>query len=234
MRVLVGVGGWAYLPVEGDKLKACSRLYDFVEVNSTFYTYPSLSTVRGWRRRVPQEFEFTVKCHRDVTHRFRLRPRAETFRALRQMLMICSILEADILVLQTPPDLELGEDSLTAMRETLIYIRDEADVEVAWEVRPPRGSQMPLEVYELMEELDIIPVVDLSRFEAPKGDVVYSRIFGGWNAMSEEELGIIDARVRASSARRAYLCFHGARMYEDALRYIEVSGGPVASNPDSL
>jgi len=66
LRVLVGVGGWAYLPVEGDKLKACSGLYDFVEVNSTFYMYPSLSTVRSWRRRVPQDFEFTVKCHRDV------------------------------------------------------------------------------------------------------------------------------------------------------------------------
>ena len=223
LRVLVGVGGWAYLPVDGDKLKACSKLYDFVEVNSTFYTYPSLSTVRSWRGRVPQDFEFTVKCHRDVTHVYRLRPLEETFRAIRRMLLICRLLRAEVLVLQTPPDLKLGEENLEEMRRTLEFLV-ESGVRIAWKVRLSMGSQIPGEVYSLMEELDITPVVDLSRFEAPPGDLIYSRIFGGLGPMSDEELRAIEARVKSSVARKVYLSFHGARMYDDALRFIEIAG----------
>jgi len=223
LEILVGAGGWAYLETpKRDKLRAYAELFDFVEVNSTFYFYPRLSTVRSWRRRVPEDFIFTVKCHRDVTHKHRLMPSMETFRAIKQMLIICSLLRAEVLVLQTPPDLELTEETLTAIKQTFQHL-GESEVRIAWEARPSMGSQIPLEVYELMEELDIVPVVDLSRFEAPQRDVVYSRIFGGWDAMGDEELRIIDARARGSSARRVYLCFHGARMYEDALRYIEIS-----------
>ena len=142
---------------------------------------------------------------------------------MKQMLIICRLLRAEVLVLQTPPDLEFTEETLTTIRQTLQHLK-ESEVRIAWEARPSMGSQIPLEVYELMEELDIIPVVDLSRFETPQGDIVYSRIFGGWDAMGDDELKIIDARARGSSARKVYLCFHGARMYDDALRYIELSG----------
>jgi len=86
------------------------------------------------------------------------------------------------------------------------------------------GSQIPLEVYSLMEELDITPIVDLSRFDAPQMELIYSRIFGGLEPMTDEELKLIDERVRGSVARRVYLCFHGMRMYEDALRYIDIAG----------
>ena len=38
---LVGTGGWAYFKVSGKpKLKAYSEVFNFVEVNYTFYEYP--------------------------------------------------------------------------------------------------------------------------------------------------------------------------------------------------
>jgi len=55
-------------------LVAYSRAYDFVEVNSTFYELPSLSIAEHWRKIVPEDFEFTVRCNRIVSHKFKFRP----------------------------------------------------------------------------------------------------------------------------------------------------------------
>lgn len=55
--VFIGTGGWAYFHVPGtDLLAAYANAFDFVEVNSTFYTNPSIEMVRSWRRRVPEDF----------------------------------------------------------------------------------------------------------------------------------------------------------------------------------
>ena len=61
MQVLTGCGGWGYFNVPGDRLKAYSGAYVFVETNSTFYSIPKVEEARSWRERVPPDFEFTVK-----------------------------------------------------------------------------------------------------------------------------------------------------------------------------
>ena len=43
-----------------------------VELNSSFYRWPRLSTFRGWRRRLPDAFRFSVKAPRGLTHAKRL------------------------------------------------------------------------------------------------------------------------------------------------------------------
>ncbi len=53
----IGAGGWAYFKVHGlDSLSAYSKAFDFVEVNSTFCTTPSMEIVRSWKQRVPENF----------------------------------------------------------------------------------------------------------------------------------------------------------------------------------
>jgi uncharacterized protein YecE (DUF72 family) len=77
---LIGTGGWAYLNVPGkSSLKAYSEIFNSVEVNYTFYEYPDAKTVERWRRTVPQDFTFTVRCHQDLTHRIGLRPVEEAY-----------------------------------------------------------------------------------------------------------------------------------------------------------
>ncbi|RLF94308.1 hypothetical protein DRN52_05300 [Thermococci archaeon] len=52
-----------------------SRIYDFVKVNSTFYVLPSLSRAEHWRKKLFQRiFEFTVRCNRVVSHKFKFTP----------------------------------------------------------------------------------------------------------------------------------------------------------------
>ena len=42
--------------------------FNTVEVDSTFYRIPSLSTVRGWYAKTPQEFIFAAKVPQTITH----------------------------------------------------------------------------------------------------------------------------------------------------------------------
>jgi hypothetical protein len=67
-------------------------------------------------------------------------------------------------------------------------------------------------------------VVNLSRFDAPPGNLIYSRTFCGTDPMDEGEFEAIEARVKGSLARKVYFTFHGARMYDDALRFMEIAG----------
>ena len=74
MEYLVGTGGWAYFKVPGKQsLEAYSQVFNFVEVNHTFYEYPDSRTVENWRKRVPIDFTFAVRCHNDLTHKIGLK-----------------------------------------------------------------------------------------------------------------------------------------------------------------
>jgi uncharacterized protein YecE (DUF72 family) len=42
--------------------------FDTVEVDSTFYRAPSASTVEGWARKTPDNFNFAVKVPQTITH----------------------------------------------------------------------------------------------------------------------------------------------------------------------
>jgi uncharacterized protein YecE (DUF72 family) len=47
---LIGTGGWAYFKIpDKPPLKAYSEVFNFVEVNYTFYEYPDLGMVEQWR-----------------------------------------------------------------------------------------------------------------------------------------------------------------------------------------
>src|SRR5258708_3663162 len=51
-----------------DYLTFYAEHFDSVEVDSTFYRTPSMSTVNGWALKTPEEFIFSVKVPRIITH----------------------------------------------------------------------------------------------------------------------------------------------------------------------
>jgi uncharacterized protein YecE (DUF72 family) len=44
------------------------QFFNTVELNVTFYRFPKLEALRGWRERSPYDFRFTVKAPRLITH----------------------------------------------------------------------------------------------------------------------------------------------------------------------
>lgn len=223
MELLVGTGGWDYFPATaGDRLKAYSKAFNFVEVNSTFYSLPRIATVRSWRRRVPADFVFSVKCNGLATHVHGLKPIDETFRVLRTMNMVCKLLRSDMLVIQTSFRVEIDEEKIREVSKTMSIVKDE-NVDVFWEARAIADSKKNPELQTEMLENGIYPIIDLSRTNPPRdADQIYSRLFSpGALEYSDEVIKHIGKKVKGSKAKRIVLSFHGVNMYKDAAKYLE-------------
>jgi len=222
-EILIGAGGWAYFQIPGsDGLEAYARAFNFVEVNSTFYEHPEMQQVKSWRKRVPEDFEFSVRCHRDLTHKYRLEPVDEAFRTYERDITICRILRAKILHMQTPADLRYDQAKIQSI-DNFFKRANHEGIEIAWEIRRPENAPLPPELLELMREHEIIHSVDLSKEEPEvKSDILYTRLFGRGShniyQFTDEELEEIDEKSNRTEYRRAVLTFHGVKMYKDAAR----------------
>ena len=218
---LIGTGGWAYFKVPNKpSLKAYSLVFNFVEVNYTFYEYPDIRRVEGWRRTVPTDFTFSVRCHQDLTHRIGLKPVDEAYYVLSQMVTYCEVLDAPFLVLETPASYLLNQEEVNRARD-LFSSANLRGIRLVWEIRAPITAA----VTNLMQDLNMVHCVDLSKGKPSfDSDVVYSRLFGKGKhnlyQFTDEELIEIDKNAQ-SSHRVIALSYHGARMNIDAARFMQ-------------
>lgn len=216
----IGTGGWVYFKVPNKpSLKAYSENFNFVEVNYTFYKYPNMRKVERWRRTVPKNFKFTVRCHQDLTHRTGLKPVDEAYAVFSQMIGICRILDAPFLHLLTPATYILDDEKIEQAKDLFSTINTKG-VRLAWEVRSPINAKLA----SLMRDFEIVHSVDLSR-EGPEyeSDVIYTRVFGKGKhniyQFTDEELIEIDQRILKAQSSLAIITFHGIRMSSDAARF---------------
>jgi uncharacterized protein YecE (DUF72 family) len=219
---LVGTGGWAYFKVPNKpSLKAYSEIFNFVEVNYTFYEYPDTRMVKGWRRSVPDDFTFAVRCHQDLTHRIGLMPADETYSVISRMISYCEILNAPFLILETPASYSIIHDNVERAKDFFSSLTLKG-VRLVWEVR----SSLTPAILNLMRDFNIIESVDLSTgTPIVESDVIYSRLFGKGKhniyQFTDEELSGVDRQIERLNPRIAALSYHGARMNIDAARYTQ-------------
>ncbi|MFQ6012122.1 MAG: DUF72 domain-containing protein [Thermoplasmata archaeon] len=224
-EVRVGTGGWAYFQIPGmDSLQAYARAFDYVEVNSTFYQIPPLDMVRSWRRRVPDSFAFTVRCHRSITHAHAFDPTDRVIERMETMARIGETLRAEALHLLTPPRFRFAAKDVGNLGRLLDAVSVDG-IPLALEARAYGGEHLPKDLRRLMEDRGIVHVVDLSK-ETPQlaSPTLYTRLFGqGYHTVyqfSDEELQGIYDKAQKGGYRRALFTFHGVRMYADAGRFL--------------
>jgi uncharacterized protein YecE (DUF72 family) len=78
MKVHIGTSGWGYAHWDGvlyppatpprARLDHYVRRFRTVELNASFYRWPPAATFAGWRRRLPEGFQLSVKAPRGLTH----------------------------------------------------------------------------------------------------------------------------------------------------------------------
>jgi uncharacterized protein YecE (DUF72 family) len=221
---LIGTGGWAYFQVPGlHPLVAYSQVFNFVEVNSTFYQLPPLKQVERWRRIVPEDFQFTVRVHRMITHKHKLQPTAETLETFGKTLKICETLKAEIIHLQTPQSLKMDQPSTKNLQDLFSSV-ELGKARIALEVRGIPPSRLPSRLIKIMRECNIIHCIDLSKGDMPayKSDILYSRLFGrGYHNIyqpTDDEVKEIDRKATSGNFKKTVLSFHFTRMYKDAAR----------------
>jgi uncharacterized protein YecE (DUF72 family) len=79
----VGTSGYSYKEWKGsfypekiaasDMLRYYGERLSAVEINNTFYRMPTESVLRAWAEKVPEEFRFSIKASRKITHFRRLK-----------------------------------------------------------------------------------------------------------------------------------------------------------------
>jgi uncharacterized protein YecE (DUF72 family) len=225
--VLVGVGGWAYLPVRHqNKLEVCSKVFDFVEVNSSFYKLPPIKQALKWRASVPETFEFTVRANGKLTHANHLGPTEENFRLFNSNMAICDALRSTILHFQFPPSFQVTREVVNSWRDFFNSIRkNRATTDFAFEIRNAETANASY-LESFFEDYDIIPTTDASKGgelqTSSRSKIMYSRVFGHGDhtkwSFSTNELEQLKEKVENVPAKRRYVTFHNISMYEDGAR----------------
>ena len=82
LAIQIGTSGWSYDHWGGvlypagaparERLGYYTRRFSTVELNSSFYRWPRSATFAGWRQRLPEGFQLSVKAPRGLTHAKRL------------------------------------------------------------------------------------------------------------------------------------------------------------------
>lgn len=222
MDYLIGTGGWAYFNVEKKPaLKAYSELFNFVEVNCTFYEYPKESLVETWRQAAPSKFIFSIRCHHDLTHRICFKPSNEAYEVFYKMKNYCRVLKSPYLVLETPTKYVIDQENVRDIKD-FFFSTNLRDLRLVWEYRAPVTDT----VTDLLRDLNIIQAVDLSNAKpAYNLDVTYSRLFGKGKhniyQFDDDELAEIDQNAQDTGSKTVILAYHGHRMYSDATRHIQ-------------
>jgi uncharacterized protein YecE (DUF72 family) len=99
-----------------DMLEVYSEAFDTIEVDSTAYGTPAVSTLDGWYETTPNSFLFSLKVPRAITHEFSVGPKSyplmdefiDAARKLREKL--------GVILIQFPATFESTKDNATALR----------------------------------------------------------------------------------------------------------------------
>jgi len=207
-------------------MKKYYESFSLVELNNTFYAYPKMSTVAGWREKAPSDFEFTVKAHQDISHkhRFEIKPSIQVFEQMKQ---ICKALKAHELLIQTPASLRPSklDDAIEFFRK----VRRE-DLILAWETRGSEWDKPDIcvKLEKALKIVDVPHVVDpFKSAPAYTGDIAYFRLHGMGKQLyyyqySNEELAKLLRLVKPfeDQGKRVYVLFNNLAMLDDATRFM--------------
>ncbi len=93
--------------------------FDTVEINASFYRFPTAATVRRWYRQAPGGFLYSVKAPRLITHLKRFRETDTLLRDLYGVLADELQEKLGCILFQMPPSLHYGQDVLRHILEQL-------------------------------------------------------------------------------------------------------------------
>jgi uncharacterized protein YecE (DUF72 family) len=139
-RLHIGCAGWSIpkamagrFSEGGSHLNRYARRFSAVEINSSFYRPHRPATYQRWAGSVPENFRFSVKVPRRITHDLRLR-NAEV--PLSEFLEQCLALGQKLgpLLLQLPPSLAFH---CAVVHNFFQVLRSRYDGDVACEARHP-------------------------------------------------------------------------------------------------
>ncbi len=195
MDIRTGCISWTYQDWTGtfyppgskssDFLAVYSRIFDIVEVDSTFYRTPSSTTVRQWKEKTPEGFLFTVKMPKKITHELKLRG---TEKELHYFEKTIKILDGKLaaIIAQLPPSMKCDDSNLNAVSNFLDSV--DSKIHLALEFR--NKSWFREDTYRLLRKKDVCFVWSVNEYVKgmPKevtADYAYLRFMGEFGKLEK-------------------------------------------------
>jgi uncharacterized protein YecE (DUF72 family) len=198
LQYYIGCSGWSYSAWIGpfyssklensDWLRYYSQVFDYVEIDSSFYRMPSKFMVRNWVKKTPDNFRFTAKFPKIITHdKHLVDVNEEVYMFLNNMEPLQEKTLA--LLIQLPPSMQIMP-GLEGLKE-LVRLLD-GRFRYAVEVRHPSWFQDL--AYNFFANNDICMVwSQLARMSTPPivtTDFLYVRFIGD-RTIEEKDFGKI-------------------------------------------
>ncbi len=115
---------------EKSRLTYYASLFNSVEINSSFYKVPMPATVQKWAESVPEDFRFTFKLWKGITHNKGLDFKVEDVNHFMQVIAQAGSKKGCLLV-QFPPSLKVSGIRQT---EKLMLAIQQADSAQNWKI----------------------------------------------------------------------------------------------------
>jgi uncharacterized protein YecE (DUF72 family) len=214
----IGTAGWSVpkqyannLPRVGTHLARYSQVFHCSEINSSFYRSHRLSTWTDWAATVPENFRFSVKAPKAITHEAKL---ACTQDQLKNFLSEVRNLGEKLgpILFQLPPK---SAFDIVIARVFLIMLRDLYQGPIVFEPRHP--TWFTAEADRLLKEFSIARVVaDPARIPeaATAGgwsELIYCRLHGSprmyYSAYPETYLQALAATIHQQSTKEIWCIF---------------------------
>jgi len=159
-NVFLGTSGWSYKEwigpfyAERDRsmLRAYSKVFQTVEIDSTFYRYPSKGMVMGWVKYSPEGFVYSAKLPKLITHKKKLDLNERVEEDLQKFIELIEPLSLSgklgCILIQLPPKFQYKPKELEDFFKIL-----PTHMRFAVEFRDP--SWMRQETWTLLEEYKV-------------------------------------------------------------------------------
>ena len=183
--------------------------FNSVEINSTFYNFPKVSSMKRLYRETPRSFVFSVKANRSITHMKKFKETKELVDKFYDIVAQALSEKLGCILFQLPPSYRYTEENIERI---LSQLRPEFTNVV--EFRHP--SWWREEVYRKLRNSGVV-FCSVSSPNLPEDlvettEVVYVRFHGkeGWYRYnySEEELRSWAEKISRSSAVRVFAYFN--------------------------
>ncbi|MEM3467059.1 MAG: DUF72 domain-containing protein [Candidatus Jordarchaeales archaeon] len=214
MGVFVGTSGWAYFwnPEGNFDWYVKNSGLNAVELNASYYRFPFPSQVRGWAKRTPEWFRWTVKVSRLITHVFKFGERSfSTWKRFRE---IFAPLDGKVsfYLFQLPPNMKPTGKTV----EKIENFVDEAELgprfALEWRNKEWFSEEWISWAHGLSLTVVSVDAPDLPRRIIVSDGRVYLRLHGrtSWYSYvySEEELEEVADRIAAEKPESIYVFFN--------------------------
>ncbi len=220
--IRIGTSGYSYFWNEGKPTPFKWYLeqgFNTVEINASFYRFPYENWIKAWLA-APQDFTFSIKVHRWVTHQSRLKGKAlETWKRFRKLFEPMED-RIDFWLFQMSGSYKYSPENMGAVKN--FFKAAELGNKAVMEFRDPAWWKAIKEVEDAGVAFCSVNAPKLPRRVVAANNTVYLRLHGAeeWYSYvySEKELDAILSKVRKLEAdRKAIYLNNDTGMLENAL-----------------